>query len=605
MQIHNDNRANLSFSHEQKDFTKANKHYESHKHKADNVSYQSKNQVNEKKSSKKQPNFHSLYNSAEAKKIKETLKHFQESEEIRSILNKRFKNYSFVRKLSQIPHPQELLNNIEAAQLVCQSIAKNERIIIVGDYDADGICATCIMLDFFEAMGYENIDFAMPNRFKHGYGFSRALFEEITSKYNDIALIITVDNGVSSFEAANLCRQKGIKFIITDHHTLEVDHDGKIKIPDSHFMINPQQKDCLFPFKDICGALVAWYFCCAIKILIQDNILESLNPHNPLMQSYKNNLSNTCMKSFLLLVSIAIISDVMPLNAINYTVCDYGLYHLIEDNRPAFHVVKEYFKCPVDSQMLGFKFIPLLNAAGRIDDGTIALNFLRSSNITEARIHFNRLKELNAHRKNLQEQVSHKAFQSLKYITQNPHICFAVGNDWHEGVLGIVAGKMADEFCKPSFVLTNINGICKGSGRSYGNIDLITSMQKVGHLLNRYGGHIGAVGLEIKESHIEEFLECFSPVYVETQKQHDILGMLSLKLVNRQTFLHIESYEPYGNGNTMPKFFFELEIVKCKKTNQGFLEFQLLDSSSNIPIKAMFFSTKYVQMEFKKEDRLQ
>ncbi|RDU70502.1 single-stranded DNA exonuclease RecJ [Helicobacter aurati] len=540
----------------------------------------------------------SLYNNPEIQRLKETLRQFREPEEINSILNDRFKDYLFVRKLSQIPHPDELFNNTEAARLVCQSIANEEKIIIIGDYDADGICATCIVLDFFEAMGYKNIDFAMPNRFKHGYGFSRALFDEVTSKHDDIALIITVDNGVSSFEAADLCKKAGIKLIITDHHTLEVDSDGKIRVPDSTFMINPQQKACKFPFKDICGALVAWYFCCAIKILIQNDVLQSFNPQNTLIQSYKHNLCNTCMKSFLLFVSIAIISDVMPLNAINYTICDYGLCHLIENKSPAFSVITEYFKCLVDSQMLGFKFIPLLNAAGRIDDGTIALDFLRSRNIAEARMRFNKLKELNNYRKELQEKVSHQAFHSLKTMKQNPFICFVVGDDWHEGVLGIVAGKMADEFCKPSFVLTNSNGVCKGSGRSYGDVDLIASMQKVGHLLNRYGGHVGAVGLEIKQCHIEEFLRLFSPVYIEIKKQYDMLGMLSLNLVNRQTFLYISSYEPYGNGNMMPKFFFELEIVGFKKTNQGFLEFQLIDSHSNAPIKAMFFNTKYMQVEF-------
>ncbi|STQ87114.1 single-stranded DNA exonuclease RecJ [Helicobacter muridarum] len=565
-----------------------------------------KNHKSNKKSKSGDKHFlHSLYNNPEAIQLKKTLRQFSQSDEIKILLDERFKDYPFVRKLSKIPHPSSLLNNMDAARLACEVIANNKKIVIVGDYDADGICATCTMLDFFDAMGYKNISFAIPNRFKHGYGFSRALFEEIVTKHEDVALIITVDNGVSSFEAAKLCKMSNIKLIITDHHTLEVDNDGNIRVPDSDFMINPQQEACTFQYKDICGALVAWYFCYAIKILIQGDVLASFNSQNPLIKFYEKNLCNTSMKTLLLFVSIAIISDVMPLDAINYTICDYGLSHLKDNKSSAFLVVVEYFKCLIDSQMLGFKFIPLLNAAGRIDDGTIALDFLRSQSIAEAKSNFNKLKELNNYRKELQEQVARKAFKSLRNNVHNSNICFAVGHDWHEGVLGIVAGKMADEFGKPSFVLTNINGVCKGSGRSDGDVDLIASMHKVGHLFSRYGGHVGAVGLEISEEHIDEFLRLFRPVYLKRQSKYDLLGILPLNLVNRQTLLHIESHEPYGNGNSIPKFFFELEILRFKRTNHGFLEFYLIDSNSDTPIKAMFFNTKYMQAEFVLGDILQ
>lgn len=540
-----------------------------------------------------------LYGNKEAAHLSESLRQFNSPDEIQNILSERFKAYPF-SSLSGLPHPHELLNNKEAAALVCETMARNERILIVGDYDADGVCATCIMLDFFEALGYEKVCYAMPNRFKHGYGFSKSLFESITNDYNDIALIITVDNGVSSFEAARLCRAAGIKFIITDHHTLEIDEAGKIKVPDCELMVNPQQAECSFPFKNICGALVAWYLCYAILLR-----LEELAPTESSLAAFAPRLSKEHLKGLLVLVSIAIISDVMPLNAINHTICRYGLNNLLHSDKPAFQTIARNFKCPIDSQMLGFRFIPMLNAAGRMDDGALALEFLRAKNQHQAEKLFKKLGELNKQRKKLQQEVLDLAFSSLETTKQNPFICFALGSGWHEGVLGIAAGRIADERRRPSFVLTNINGMCKGSGRSYGDVDLIASLQKVGHLLSRYGGHVGAVGLEIREENVEEFLRLFTPVSFKAEEKHEILGSMPGKLVNSHTFLCIESYEPYGNGNSQPKFFFELPIHDYKRTNQGFLEFHLDCPSYKPALKAMFFNSKYSQASFVKGDILQ
>ncbi len=551
--------------------------------------------------------------------IKEKLKTFKNIDEIESVLQERFSLFAF-NSLSGIPHPQELYNNIEAGLLVCQSILKNEKIIIVGDYDADGICATCIMLDFFEALAYPYIDFAMPNRFIHGYGFSRALFEEIIRLHPDTKLIITVDNGVSSFESGDLCKENNIKLIITDHHTLEIDNIGNTKIPVCNFLINPQQKVCNFPYKDICGSLVAWYLCCSIKINMQKicndthvafqyikqiRQYESIdyNRVKTLTNTYISNLSSLRMESLLLLVGIAIISDVMPLNAINHTICKYAIKNLPNNKRFAFQILMEYLKCNIDSQALGFRLIPLLNAAGRIDDGKIALEFLRSKSLIEAKRYFKQLKELNKKRKVLQDEVTAQAFSMIRETKQNPYMICAVGDNWHEGVLGIVAGKMTDEFQKPCFVLANNNGVCKGSGRSYGDIDLIASMQKIGHLMRRYGGHVGAVGLEIDYCNIKSFMQYFKPIAYNYEQTDDVLGILSPSLLNKDLLQCINYFEPYGNGNPSPKFFIELDIAEYKRTGQGFIEFKLKYLENKI-IKAMFFNTKYANYVFKVGDTL-
>ena len=541
--------------------------------------------------------------------MKNSLQTFTDVNEIAHILDMRFKDFAF-RTLKDIPHPKELHNNMEASLLVCQSILRNDKIVIVGDYDTDGVCATCIMLDFFEQLEYSNVAYAIPNRFIHGYGFSKKLFYEILQNHPDVSVIITVDNGVSSFEAGNLCKEHNIHFIITDHHTLEVDNNKNSKIPACDFLINPQQKHCNFPYKDICGSLVAWYFCCAIKI----NMQMRYSNEKYLQKSKRNihsksnihiiNFSKIRMESFLLLVGIAIIADVMPLNAINHTICKYALKHIPRNNRHAFQVLMEYLKCDIDSQALGFRLIPLLNAAGRMSDGRIALDFLRADSLSSARYYFKQLKALNAQRKHLQDEVTSKAFHAITQIRQNENMLCAVGDNWHEGVLGIVAGKMADEFQKPCFVLTNINGVCKGSGRSCGDVDLIASMQKIGHLMQRYGGHVGAVGLEIKDCDIESFITAFEPILYNGEKKDSVLGILQPHLITRELLGYITCFEPYGNGNPLPKFFIEMPILECRKTGQGFIEFHL-QLSVDRSIKGMFFNPKYAQHNFCIGDILQ
>lgn len=538
--------------------------------------------------------------------VKKGLQTFSHIDEIESILQKRFKDFCF-HTLKDIPHPKELHNNMEASLFVCQSILKNEKIVIVGDYDTDGICATSIMLDFFNELSYNNVAFAMPNRFIHGYGFSVKLFHEILKDHSDVRVIITVDNGVSSFQAAELCREHNIGLIITDHHTLEVDSNKDQKIPYCNFMINPQQAICNFPYSEICGSLVAWYFCCAIKISMLNLCSDSNTKNNQtkkLLNCYEKNLKNIRMESFLLLVGIATIADVMPLNAINHTICKYALKHIPNSKRYAFQALMENLKSSIDSQVLGFRIIPLLNAAGRISDGKIALSFLRSTSLSNARFYLKQLKDLNTQRKLLQDEVTNKAFQSISQIPQNENMLCAVGDDWHEGVLGIVAGKMADEFQKPCFVLTNTNGVCKGSGRSAGDVDLISSMQKIGHLMQRYGGHVGAVGLELKDYNLESFIKAFKPISHNIEKKENVLGILNSHLINYELFSCIASFEPFGNGNPLPKFLCEMEILECKKTGQGFSEFHF-KHTENSSIKGMFFNQKYADYNFTIGDMLQ
>ncbi|MWV61141.1 single-stranded DNA exonuclease RecJ [Helicobacter saguini] len=563
---------------------------------------------------------HELFNKKEEiNALKKELALLNNINHIHNLLESRFKHFKF-DSLKGLPHPDTLLNNIESSFLVVEKILLNEKIVIAGDYDADGICATCLTLDFFEHIGYTNVAYAMPNRFKHGYGFSPLLFNEIMELHPDTRLIITVDNGVSSFEAGAMCVERGIDLIITDHHTLE-SINGIERIPPCNFLVNPQQSMYTFEYPDICGSLVAWYLCCAIKITLKSiakdtsifmeylkdsNKIQNLDSKeiHKIAKNYAKKFHNFNMNEFLLLVGIAIISDVMPLNAINHTICKYALKNLHRSKKIAIQTLVSHLSHKIDSQTLGFRLIPLLNAAGRIEDGKIALNFLRSKDEKEAQDYFRTLKILNDKRRALQDEVTYKAFDSLSRFNQSKHIIFAVGDDWHEGVLGIVAGKMTSDFKKPCFVLTHTNGICKGSARSFGDIDLISSMQRLAHLTNRHGGHTGAVGLEIPYANIQVFIDSFEPILCdEMETKSHILGILHPEVISHDLLATIDIFEPYGNGNPVPKFFLELEILGYKRTTKGFLEFALRFESS--VIKAMFFNSQYATFTFNSGDLLQ
>lgn len=280
-------------------------------------------------------------------------------------------------KLANLPSPSNFKDIDIAIKRVKLAIQNNEKITIVGDYDVDGVVSTTITLDFFNKIGIK-VDYIIPNRFEHGYGLSPKIVDLI-----DSGLVITVDNGISAYEASLKLKEKNIDLIITDHHTV-----GD-KIPQALAIINPKQQDCNFEFKDICGAQVAWYFCAAIK--------KELNV-------------NVDMSSYLDLLTLAIIADIMPMRSLNYTMVKQGLKRIKTSSREAFKLLNQIIsKDNLVSDDIGFTIAPKLNSAGRIDDASIALEFLLAKNQSNAYETLAILDELNNYRKTLQEDITKQA----------------------------------------------------------------------------------------------------------------------------------------------------------------------------------------------------
>lgn len=461
-------------------------------------------------------------------------------QELFSILNARHLNNPY-SKLASLPSPNSFKDIDKASKRVKKAIDKGEKITIIGDYDVDGVVSTAIMLEFFNSLKVE-VNYIIPNRFEHGYGLSTKITEQISS-----GLVITVDNGISSFEAAKILKDRNIDLIITDHHTV-----GEI-IPEAFAIINPKQDDCNFEFKEICGAQVAWYFCAAIK------------------QELKVNVD---LSSYLDLLSLAIIADIMPMTKLNYTMVKYGLKKMRNSSREAFKLINESLaKNSLVSDDIGFTIAPKINSAGRMDDASVALEFLLAKNREKAYEGLAFLDELNNYRKRLQEEITQKAYAS---IDDDDKAVVVWGENWHEGVIGIVASKLSNSLKKPAFVFSIKDGIAKGSARANSEINLYKLIQKASNILLGFGGHKNAAGLSLISSNLVEFKKIINLTLdssdVELHDELETLGELDIKSVDLEFLNIIEEFEPYGLENKKPIF---------KITNANLIKYELIGRDKN------------------------
>jgi len=440
------------------------------------------------------------------------------------LLKSRFKEGFF--SLKDLPHPHTFKDMQKATDRIMDAIGKKEKIVIVGDYDVDGVTSTTLMKLFFEEIDY-SVEWIIPNRFRDGYGLSPTIIPRI----EEFDLVITVDNGISAVEAGKICKEKGIDLIITDHHLLPPE------IPEAYAIINQKQPDCAFPYEEICGAQIVWYLIASLK-----NALDA-----------KIN-----MMVYMELVVIAIIADMMPLKHINRAMVISGLKALSKSQRPSIRAYREYVqKEYLSAEDIGFFLAPLLNSAGRMEDASFAVEFLLSSNIYDARVRLQRLIDLNDFRKKTEETITKEALYS---VNKSESVVVVSGEKWHEGVVGIVAARIARECKKPCIVLSdNGEGMLKGSGRSFGNCDLFAMVNKTRPLLEKFGGHFAAVGLSLLKTQFTLFKEQLQHHFKEGDFTIDtidpeIVGELLFRDISFTLTRIIKQFEPYGQGNPVPKF---------------------------------------------------
>jgi len=474
-------------------------------------------------------------------------------QEIEKILFNRIKDDQYTT-LKSLPTPEQFKDISKATKRIVQAIQNDETINLVGDYDVDGVTSTAIMVSFFASLGVE-INYIIPNRFEHGYGLSPIILEQI---YDGV--VVTVDNGISAVESANICKERGLDLIITDHHTV-----GDI-LPDAYAIVNPKQNDCPFPFKDICGAQIAWYLCANIK--------KELNFKYNLMELFD-------------LLCLAIVADIMPMVSLNKTMVKAGIKLLETSERPAIVALRKRFELKsITEEDIGFKIAPLINCAGRMSDPSVALEFLLSFDELEANMQLDYLIELNESRK--EDQL--KMFNEAKIqVDANDEVVVVSSEDWNEGIVGIVASKLCEKYKKPAIVFS-INGEnSKASCRSTSNVNLYELIKTCSLVLNGFGGHKQAAGLSIQTKRIEEFKKLINqnmitvPKLAEDRSTYSI-GKINIQNVDERVYSLIESFRPYGITNPYPIFRFSgLEVFNVSKMGKN-KEYQKLVVGDGINI---------------------
>lgn len=476
--------------------------------------------------------------------------------DIDNILFKRIENSGGFLTLNDLPSPDTFNDMIKASKRVAKAILDGEKILIVGDYDVDGVVSTTIMRDFFDEIGI-SVESFIPNRFEHGYGLSM----NILFALQNADMIITVDNGINANDVAIWCKENGKTLIITDHHT------ASEPLPEAFAIINPKKSNCNFRYDDICGAQVAWYFIAGIK---------------------KEMGLKVDLKPYLGLVTIAIIADVMPLFHINRAMVIAGLKVIENSKRECFATLKRHFNSnKFSSTDIAFFIAPMINSAGRIKDAKLAFDFLRSSEQTLANINLHKLLETNETRKTIEAEITNEAMNKIVNIDDS--ILVAIGDEWHEGVVGIVASRVMRRYNKPVIVLCRgEDGLLKGSGRSTVGCDLYGSLNNCSEYLEKFGGHKLAIGLAIKDENIKPFITALATsfkVNSEAKEDSEILGEIALNEINTELIDILDKYEPYGEQNRIPLFISSALKITNSMTmgaNKEHIRYSLSDKSSTI-----------------------
>ena len=453
---------------------------------------------------------------------------------LHEILSQRFS--TGFKKLSDIPNPALLHDGIKSAKRIAAAMANKEKIYIVGDYDVDGVTSTALMIEFFKAIGYP-IEATIPNRFTDGYGVSEKIIERIEAD-----VVITVDNGINAFGAAQACKKRGIDLIITDHHT------PSSTLPDAFAIVDPKLEHCAYPFKDICGAQVAWL----LMGLIKKEIGSSVN-----------------LSQFLDLLCLAIVADVMPLRDINRTLVIKGLQQMSISMRPCMVIIRDMLaKKQLSAEDIAFQIAPRVNSAGRMEDASYALAFLNAPNENLAYKQYELLNQLNQIRKTTEAEATEHA---MMQVHPNDNIIVVAHEGWHEGVVGIVASRLVQKFSKPAIVLSIENGTAKGSARSVGQISIYELIKSQEKFLEKFGGHKMAAGLGLKEENISAFKEAINKEAESIPAedyipQEEILGEIDSAAIDFELLNLLEEFEPFGEANPRPRFLANnAQIVSVKR----------------------------------------
>ncbi|ENX11570.1 MULTISPECIES: single-stranded-DNA-specific exonuclease RecJ [Acinetobacter] len=436
----------------------------------------------------------------------------------------------------------------EAIQLIDQAIDTGQKIVIVGDYDADGATSTTLMVLALRDMG-AHVEYLVPDRFKYGYGLTPAIADLAFANFTP-DLLITVDNGISSHEGVKQAQDHGMQVIITDHHLTTK------PTPAAEAVVNPNQLGCDFPSKALAGVGVAFY------------VLANLSTHRK-----KLGKSSTVITNYLDLVALGTYADVASLDYNNRILVDAGLkriqQHLCRPGISALLEIAGRDAATLKAQDLGFVLGPRINAAGRMETMDIGIECLLASDLATAYPLAEQLNKLNVERRQVEGKIKQEALTELEKIQLDentlPAALIMFEQHWHQGVIGIVAGRLKEQFHRPSIVFAaDEDGIhIKGSARSIEGIHIRDSIERIAeqypHLVSHFGGHAAAAGLTIKKQHFAEFKQVFEQLIAEMDESLFTAtlwtdGELPASAFQIETVDLLQNLSPWGQKFPQPIF---------------------------------------------------
>ena len=437
-------------------------------------------------------------------------------------------------------HDPFLMKNMDVAiQRIQEAIREGEKVMIYGDYDVDGTTAVALVYSYFKEH-FKDIDYYIPDRYEEGYGISLKGIDYAAQ--GGFSLIIALDCGIKAVDKVDYAREKGVEFIICDHH-----NPGN-EIPNAVAVLDPKQEGCPYPYKDLSGCGVG------LKLVQAFGIKTGLD-------------ANTIYDS-LDLVVVSIASDIVPITGENRILAHFGLKKLNDDPSIGMKAIKEVAgidRKGITIEDIVFKIGPRINAAGRMESGKKSVDLLVCDKGSDAKIISKKINIFNLDRRNIDTEITRQAIDMIQSDAslkeRNSTVLY--NPDWHKGVIGIVASRLLDHFYKPTVILTKSSGLVTGSARSVNGFDLYQAIESCNDLLENFGGHKYAAGLTMKVQNLPKFRERFEKIVSETIDPEQLIPVveidteLQLTDITEKFFRIIKQFEPFGPENISPVFLSE------------------------------------------------
>ncbi len=480
-------------------------------------------------------------------------------------------------RLADLPSPFDMAGMDQGVALILEAVAMRQPVVVHGDYDVDGITSTALLIDFLGKLDLDVI-YHLPNRMKEGYGVSEDSVEKLAQKVAMPALFITVDCGISAHLEVQKARELGFKVIVTDHHEPGETH------PPADAVINPKQDGCGFSFKSLAGVGVVFFLAMALRRkMVEAGFWTRENAPN--------------LKTYLDLVALGTVADVVELESINRILVKAGLEVVNARNRPGLWALCEQAKLNqgtvISSEDIAYRLAPRINAAGRLGFPEVAVELLQCSEMNRCQQLARQLEEFNLSRRDLEKQALDKALeQADEQINNNIQGLVLKGDSWHPGVVGIIASRIVDRFHCPVLVFTRDTldrDIYKGSGRSVPGVNLFEILTQCRDLTIQHGGHAMAAGVAVHKEKIDDFRmlfdDCVKQAMVGTMKVGTCVPDIILTgRENGTSLAHgLQRLEPFGQGNPEPIFLVQGTRLENIATLREHLKFTVALNGARVP----------------------